>query len=66
MNKQRLLSDAKSILLQLKKEERRSINPYASFAAQIIVLINNGNISRKEDIFRFTNISCARPRMNRQ
>jgi hypothetical protein len=66
MNKQRLISDAKTILLQLKKEERRSINPYASFAAQIIVLINNGNISGKEDILQFTRISYARPRMNRQ
>ena len=66
MHTQRLLSEAKVILLQLKKEERRSINPYASFAAQVISLIRRGVIARREDIFQLTRMSYARPRMNRQ
>ena len=66
MNRAVLLSQARNILLQLKREERRSINPYASFADQMIGLIHNGNISNKEDIIRFTRASYSRPRMNRQ
>ena len=76
MNKQRLLSDAKTIVLALKNEEQKmvqnrkkkesNITPYASFSGQIIVLINNGNISKKEDIRRLTKMLYARPRMNHQ
>lgn len=67
MNRAVLLSQVKkNILLQLKREERRSINPYASFAAQMIGLIHNGNISNKADVVRFTRASYSRPRMNRQ
>jgi hypothetical protein len=66
MSNERLIQDAKTILFQLKKEERRSINPYASFADQMIALINNGRISSKPDVIRFTKTYYSRPRMNRQ
>jgi hypothetical protein len=66
MTGQQLLSDAKNFVFQLKEEERRSINPYASFADQVIGLINNDQASSREEILNYTRISYSRPRMNRQ
>ena len=66
MTGQQLLSDAKNFVFRLKKEERRSINPYASFADQVIGLLNYGQVSSREDILNYTRISYSRPRMNRQ
>ncbi len=66
MTGQQLLSDAKNFVFHLKKEEPRSINPYASFADQVIGLINNGRVSSREEILNYTRISYSRPRMNRQ
>ena len=66
MHTQRLLSEARVILLQLKNEERRSINPYASFAAQMVSLIQKGVVSGRDEILQLTRMSYARPRMNRQ
>lgn len=66
MKREHLIRQAKSVLLHLKNEERRSINPYASFADQIIALINNGQVSSRADVIRFTRMSYPRPRMNRQ
>lgn len=66
MHTQRLLSEARVILLQLKKGEGGSINPYASFVAQVISLIRRGVIAHRDDIFQLTRMSYARPRMNRQ
>lgn len=66
MHKPQLLAQAKTIALQLKNEERRSINPYASFAAQLVALIHQGQAATKDDIIRFTGTSYSRPRMNRQ
>jgi len=66
MTRQQLLSDAKNFVFQLKKEERRSINHYASFADQVIGLLNNGQVSSREEILNYTRISYSRPRMNRQ
>jgi hypothetical protein len=66
MTRQQLLSDAKNFVFYLKKEERRSINPYASFADQVIGLLNNDQVSSREEILNYTRISYSRPRMNRQ
>ncbi|MCP4147660.1 MAG: hypothetical protein GY757_07910 [bacterium] len=66
MRSDHLIQQAKSIVLQLKKEERRSINPYASFADQVIALITNGRVVSKADILRITRLSYPRPRLNRQ
>jgi hypothetical protein len=63
---QQLLSDAKNFVFHLKKEERWSINPYASFADQVIGLIYNGQASSSEEILNYTRTSYSRPRMNRQ
>jgi hypothetical protein len=66
MTGQQLLSDAKNFVFQLKKEERRGINPYASFADQVIGLINNDQASSREEILNYTRISYSRLQMNRQ
>jgi len=66
MNRQQLLAQARTIAVQLKNEERRSINPYASFTAQLVALIYQGQASSKDDILNFTSTSYSRPRMNRQ
>jgi hypothetical protein len=66
MSGQQLLSSAKNTVFHLKREERRSINPYASFADQVIGLINNRSVSSREEILQYTKIYYPRPRMNRQ
>jgi len=66
MNKQRVLSDAKNIFFQLKREERNKLNPYASLASQVVGLIAKGGASSKEDILQYMKISYPRPRMNGQ
>jgi hypothetical protein len=66
MKSEHMIQQARTIFLHLKKEERKSINPYASFADQMIALINNGQVSSKADVIRFTRLSYPRPRMNRQ
>ena len=66
MKRDHLIRQARSIVLYLKKEERKSINPHASFADQMIALINNGRVSSKADVIRYTRMSYSRPRMNRQ
>ena len=50
----------------MKRQEKKSVNPYASFADQMIALINNGQVSSKADVIRFTRLGYPRPRMNRQ
>ena len=66
MKREHLIQQARSIFLHLKKIEKKNINPYASFADQIIALINNGQVSTKEDVIRYTRMSYPRPRMNWQ
>ena len=66
MKSEHLLQHAKTIFLHLRREERKNINPYASFADQVMALINNGRISTKEDLIRYTRMSYPRPRLNRQ
>lgn len=66
MNREQLLTQARNIAVQLKKEERKNINPYASFAAQIVALIQQGRASSKDEIIRFTGAHYSRTQMNRQ
>jgi len=66
MKRDHMIQQARSIFLQLKREERKNINPYASFADQLIALINNGQVSTKADVIRYTRMSYPRPRMNWQ
>ncbi len=66
MKREHLIQQARSIFLHLKRIEKKNINPYASFADQIIALINNGQVSTKEDVIRYTRMSYPRPRMNPQ
>lgn len=66
MKSEYMIQQARTIFLHLKREERKSVNPYASFADQMIALINNDQVSSKADVIRFTRLSYPRPRMNRQ
>jgi len=66
MNKLQLLTDAKNTVFNLKQVEQRSINPYASFANQMIQLIDTGKISSWEDVVKYTGLSYPRPGLNRQ
>ena len=66
MKSEYILQQARTIFFQLKRQEKKSVNPYASFADQMIALINNGQVSSKADVMRFTRLSYPRPRMNRQ
>jgi hypothetical protein len=66
MKSEYIIQEARTIFLHLKREERKSVNPYASFADQMIALINNGQVSSKADVIRFIRLSYPRPRMNRQ
>jgi hypothetical protein len=66
MKSEYILQQARTIFFQLKRQEKKSVNPYASFADQMIALINNGQVSSKADVIRFTRLSYPRPRMNRQ
>lgn len=66
MNKEQLLKQAGNIAVQLRNEERKNINPYASFAAQIVALIQKGQASSKDEIIRFTGAHYSRTQMNRQ
>ncbi len=66
MSTQQLLTDAKNTVLALKKEEQRNINPYASFAHQMIGLIGDNKVKTKADVLAFTRASYSRPNLNRQ
>lgn len=66
MNRNRLLQDAKVIESQLKEKKHKNVNPYASFATQMIGLIQNGKVAGKDDILRLMDCSYSRPGMNRQ
>jgi hypothetical protein len=66
MKSESLIQHARTLFLHLRREERNSINPYASFADQVIALIHSGRISTKADVIRYTRMSYHRPRMNRQ
>ena len=66
MNKERIIAEARNISVQLRQAERRSINPYASFAAQVAALIHRRRLKNKEDILNITRDNYPRIRMNRQ
>lgn len=66
MSNQQLLMGAKNMAFALKKEEQRNINPYASFAHQVIGLIGDGKAVKASDIIAYTRLSYPRPNLNRQ
>ena len=66
MNRQQLLTEAKTTVFHLKKEEQRNINPYAAFAHQVIGLLGKGKISTREEVLEYTRLSYSRPGLNRQ
>jgi hypothetical protein len=66
MSRQQLLTDAKNTVFHLKSVEQRNINPYASFADQMIGLIGAGKISTREEVLEYTGLAYPRPGLNRQ
>lgn len=68
MRREHLIRLAKTVVEDLKKKKgyRKSINTYASFADQVIALINDGRVSSKGDLRRFTGMVYPRPRMKGQ
>lgn len=66
MSGQQLLTEARNTLFNLKREEQWNLTPYASFANQVIGLINKKKIFSKEGVLEYTRLSYPRPGLNRQ
>ena len=66
MSGQQLLTEAKNTVFHLKRVEQRNINPYASFANQMIGLIGDNKISSRAEVLEYTRLSYPRPGLNRQ
>jgi len=66
MIEEKLISQARSIFHELKKNERNSINPYIAFVSQVINLIQQHELNNITEISKFIDKSYPRPRMNYQ
>lgn len=66
MSEQQILNEARNTLFNLKREEHLNLTPYASFANQVIGLINKKKISSKEGVWEYLQLSYPRPGLNRQ
>jgi hypothetical protein len=66
MSVQQLLTDAKNTVFELKKEEQRNINPYASFANQVIWILEKPEVKSRADVLEYTRLSYPRPGLNKQ
>jgi hypothetical protein len=69
MSEQKILNEARNTLYNIKNEEEKNITPYASYASfanQVIGLINKKKINSKEGILEYTQLSYPRPGLNRQ
>ena len=66
MREDKLISQARNIYHELKKNERKSINPYVGFATQLINLIQKHELKDINEISKLIDKSYSRPRMNWQ
>jgi len=77
MTGQQLYSEAMHFVMQLKKEDfkrnsgidskkkrENKFSSYSSFAQQVIILLNNGQVSTKEQILDFADTPYPRARLN--